>query len=295
MQDDQGYYLTLPSDTCLDSYPDNNTASWTTKLRQPIQMKGKWEVCLSEIQYMQSMLTLPKAQTFQCDMLSSHPTDAEPTKALNFVTHLVTIPPGKYTADELIKQLSDKCPSSLGHPCYKVEFVSDNDRRVEFKFPGLLANIEITEDSELLFNILGFADGKYFLKNSAETWAADLDKSSAADPENLKMFNWDYDRKMTAQRLINLTLGNQSMFVYCDIADYSFVGDSLAQILRSVPIRGKYLEVVTERFDLGHYVPVLSNNFQTVSINLANELGNLVKFHAGRSMVKLHFRRYRPY
>ena len=64
MQDDQGYYLTLPSDTCLDSYPDNNTASWTTKLRQPIQMKGKWEVCLSEIQYMQSMLTLPKAQTF---------------------------------------------------------------------------------------------------------------------------------------------------------------------------------------------------------------------------------------
>ena len=85
------------------------------------------------------------------------------------------------------------------------------------------------------------------------------------------------------------------MFVYCDIADYSFVDDSLAQILRCVPIRGKHLEVVTERFDLGNYVPVLSNNFQTVSINLANELGNLVKFHAGRSMVKLHFRRYRPY
>ena len=293
--DDSGFYLTLPSDACMEKFTLNNAASWTTKLRNAINLKGKWEMCLSEIQYMQSMLTLPKAQTFQCDMLSSHPTDAEPTKPLDFVTHLVTIPPGKYTADELIKQLTEKCPTSMGHPCYKVGFVSENDRRVEFTFPGILANIEITEDSELLFSILGFADGKYFLKNSAKTWSTDLDKAIEADPGFLKIFNWDYNRKMTAQRLINLKTGNQSMFVYCDVADYSYLGDTLSQNLRTVSIRGDHLEVVTERFDLGHYVPVLLTNFENITINLANDSGDLIKFYAGKSMVKLHFRRHRPY
>ena len=173
--------------------------------------------------------------------------------------------------------------------------MSANDRRVEFKFPGLLGNIEITKESELLFSMLGFTNGEFFMEKSSETWADYLLKAGETDPQSLKLFDWNYDRKMTTQRLINLSLGNQSIFVYCDVADYSYVGDSLAQVLRSVPIRGEHLEVVTERFDLGHYMPVLLHNFESVTINLANELGDLVRFYAGRSMVKLHFRRYRPY
>ena len=100
---------------------------------------------------------------------------------------------------------------------------------------------------------------------------------------------------MTAQRLINLKTGNQSMFVYCDVADYSYLGDTLSQNLCTVPIRGDHLKVVTERFDLGHYVPVLLTNFENITINLANHTGDLIKFYAGKSMVKLYLRRHRPY
>ena len=103
MHEDQGFYLTLPSDAGIEKYPENNASSWTTKLRNPIQMKGKWEMCLSEIQYMQSMLTLPTAQTFKCDMLVSHPTDADHTRPIEYTTVLITISSGKYTSAELLE------------------------------------------------------------------------------------------------------------------------------------------------------------------------------------------------
>ena len=121
-------------------------------------------MCLSEIQYMQSLLTLPRAQTFKCDMLVSHPTEAEPARPIEYTTVVITIPSGKYTSAELLEQMILKCPESLGHPCYQVGFVSANDRRVEFKFPGLLGNIEITKESELLFSMLGFTNGEFFME-----------------------------------------------------------------------------------------------------------------------------------
>ena len=55
------------------------------------------------------------------------------------------------------------------------------------------------------------------------------------------------------------------------------------------------MDVVTERFDIGHYVPLLLTTFENIRIELANDLGELAKFHAGKSMVKLHFRRYKLY
>lgn len=33
------------------------------------------------------------------------------------------------------------------------------------------------------------------------------------------------------------TIWNQNSFIYCDVAVYGFVGDSAAQILRSVPVQ----------------------------------------------------------
>ena len=85
------------------------------------------------------------------------------------------------------------------------------------------------------------------------------------------------------------------MFVYCDLADYSIVGDTSAQILRNVPIKGKKHEIVTERFDVPHYVPVLNSHFESIQLNISNDLGDNVKFAVGKSVVKLHFRPVRLY
>ena len=43
------FYLTLPSNSSMEYYPDNTTSHYFTKLPQDIHLTGDYEVGLSEI------------------------------------------------------------------------------------------------------------------------------------------------------------------------------------------------------------------------------------------------------
>ena len=43
------FYLTLPSNSSMNYYPDNTLAHYTTALAQEVDLSGRWEVGLSEI------------------------------------------------------------------------------------------------------------------------------------------------------------------------------------------------------------------------------------------------------
>lgn len=45
------FYLTLPSNASKEMFPGNQISNFTTKLAKPIDLKGDWEVALTEIQY----------------------------------------------------------------------------------------------------------------------------------------------------------------------------------------------------------------------------------------------------
>ena len=45
------FYLTLPSNSSLNIYPDNTVAKYTTQLRKRIELDGDWEVGLMEMIY----------------------------------------------------------------------------------------------------------------------------------------------------------------------------------------------------------------------------------------------------
>ncbi|MBO7705499.1 MAG: hypothetical protein J6S68_07660, partial [Acinetobacter sp.] len=50
--------MTLPSNASKDIYPNNKISQYTTKFAKPIDLKGNWEVSLSEVQYVHSWNTL---------------------------------------------------------------------------------------------------------------------------------------------------------------------------------------------------------------------------------------------
>ena len=54
------FYLTLPSNTSLDVFPDNKTTSYRVKLPQTIDLEGNWEVGLYSISYPNTWYTLQK-------------------------------------------------------------------------------------------------------------------------------------------------------------------------------------------------------------------------------------------
>ncbi len=52
------FYLTLPSNSSMEYFPGNTLTNFKTKLAQPIELTGEWEVALSEFQYPRSWYNL---------------------------------------------------------------------------------------------------------------------------------------------------------------------------------------------------------------------------------------------
>ena len=55
-----------------------------------------------------------------------------------------------------------------------------------------------------------------------------------------------------------------SIYTYCDIIQPQIVGDTSAQLLRSIPVEGKYGDIITKTFTNIQYVPVQTKSFGDV-------------------------------
>src|SRR3954463_12929451 len=55
------FYLTLPSNSSQEYFPENTKTEFTTKLASTIELTNEWEVGLAEIMFPRSWYTVPKA------------------------------------------------------------------------------------------------------------------------------------------------------------------------------------------------------------------------------------------
>jgi len=361
MFEGSSFYVTLPSDANFNEF-ENTASDWTTKLRNTVQLRGRWEVALVEMQYMNSFYTLSTSQFIdleihtgayrvtrkrpkQAKKTDAKETDpnlraqadggnqsatatggdakkatvtkgsgssiaAEPemeeisTVETSKIPYRIVVPPGHYTyAEQLIAAIQHQIPpvpeffkkcmaeKKLGVPLngklFSLSTVGKTDHRLQFEAYWDLFKIIFPPGSLRLQKMLGFDEAVNDFTNGMidrklEKWASDQ------LPDVTK-------QTLTGDRPVNVLMGNQSLFVYSDIADYSLIGDESAQILRTVPIKGNFMAVINERFDVPHYVPVIKNNFDRIRITIANDLGENAKFATGKSLVKLHFRPLKPY
>src|SRR5579863_7072357 len=58
------FYMTLPSNACLDKYPTNNQSNYTIQFPSPVEFQGNWEVALTEIHYPKTWKNLLKDDYF---------------------------------------------------------------------------------------------------------------------------------------------------------------------------------------------------------------------------------------
>src|SRR5271163_2731168 len=54
------FYLTLPSNSSHQFYPNNTMTDFTTKLASTVELTNEWEVGLAEIMFPRSWCTIPK-------------------------------------------------------------------------------------------------------------------------------------------------------------------------------------------------------------------------------------------
>ena len=83
--------------------------------------------------------------------------------------------------------------------------------------------------------------------------------------------------------------GNQYFYVYTEIIKRQYHGDVVVPVLRTVTAKGEHGKYVRKNFERPHYVPLNKNFFDTISINIRDEAGDLVAFELGKVIVTLHF------
>ena len=108
------------------------------------------------------------------------------------------------------------------------------------------------------------------------------------------MFGFLNDTTIRASDEKGLTLalpetGNQYFYVYTDVIKSQYHGDFVVPVLRTG--KGEHGRYVSKNFERPHYVPLNKKIFDTISINIRDEAGDLVAFERGKVVITLHFRR----
>lgn len=86
----------------------------------------------------------------------------------------------------------------------------------------------------------------------------------------------------------------QEAFIYTSVCEPYIVGNVQTSLLRSFPLRykkGKFGELQNMVFGTPNYIPLLTNSFRTIEIDIRDRFGESLAFEAGRSSAILHFRR----
>ena len=89
----------------------------------------------------------------------------------------------------------------------------------------------------------------------------------------------------------------ENLFLYTDIINEVHVGSQMLKLLKVIPVKARYDELVAETFYFPHYVDLDSRYIDRIRLYLCDSEGNKIKFTDEHSRViyKLHFRTKKHY
>ena len=102
-----------------------------------------------------------------------------------------------------------------------------------------------------------------------------------------------YTYRKEVENVVHMGQGFDTIYVYTDVVESCIVGDSLAPLLRALPVSGSHGATVSDRFTNIHYVPLLYSHFHSIEVDIRDDTGRRVPFEYGRVTVTLHFQRCR--
>lgn len=103
--DENGFYITLPSNACAKIFPQNTSSAFTIQLARPLELRGAWEVGLVEIQYPHSWDTLIEDEDVAFDIVKGNK------------KWLCTLQPGYYASiAELLENMNNEVKGHFDPP-----------------------------------------------------------------------------------------------------------------------------------------------------------------------------------
>ena len=97
----------------------------------------------------------------------------------------------------------------------------------------------------------------------------------------------------TAMFPTDMNAGMYGLMVHCDLVAPQLVGNTYANLLRIVPVSGRFNQNINKIYNDEQYVPLLKKTFESIQININDDSGKIVNFQFGRTFLTLHFRKRR--
>lgn len=268
------FYLTLPSNSSHNYFPNNTLTDYTTKLSSTIELTSEWEVGLAEIMFPRNWFTIPKQGLyFEVDYTLC---DARPiVKSIRpdidqvFVMKIYLNGGFFHSMEEFMIELNQAGQRAFARtfdiafspPTFYYKAIS---RRV---YIDLAAGMSVKFPVQLE-SILGLGPSQNPLDNKSE--------------ENVSF---------RCELSCDLQAGIHALYIYCDVLQHTYVGDIKAPLLRVVNSGGEAGDVVTRYYERPRYVPLQKKSFDSIQIIIRDDLGEKIQFENGKVLLTLHFRR----
>jgi len=150
------FYMTLPSNSSVDYYPDNTVAHYTTKLANKVELEGDWEVGLAEISFPSEVENVVRDQCY----FDLYIRDA-------FFRNIL-LPPGNHRRMRtLLDTMYREQIEQTNLPAPMVEFSYD-DNAAKIHLQIALENTSIQFSPDLAY-MLGFDENVKYSKNAVST------------------------------------------------------------------------------------------------------------------------------
>jgi len=265
------FYVTLPSNSSMEFYPNNTLTNFTTQLKVPLKFNCEFEVALVEITFSHGWIVELGNLHFESknDDLPSveipiFHNDGE--RLTDFISNI-----NDRLHDTLLKKIF-----WLDHNKLDMENLSKENFIKDYRNKKMLPEIIIEKEKLLL---------KEPEKTNLVFDKPFLDLFGVQN--NISENNFDAIDLLKFDK--NLFLIN-TLYVYSDIIKYQFVGDTLAPLLRTVHVPNNFHIVNNITFDSPHYIPLSNLNINSINISIRDDTGASIHFLKGKTIVKLHFR-----
>ena len=273
--------MTLPSNSSQEFFPDNTLTEFITKLPSTIELTGEWEVGLAEMMFPRSWYTIPKggltifADYRRCDvdwiLDARRRVTAEGEVFEENTVVKIMINEGFYNSmDELGDEFNYAAMRAFSRVSALIEppefYYKTSSRRMLITMPPGMS----LEFPPSLESILGLTSRQNPICNSS------LNKLT-----------------IKGDLSCDLQTGIHALYVYCDILQFTSVGNIKAPLLRAVDSGGEAGDVVTRYYEKPRYIPIQKKTFDTIQIVIRDDLGEKILFENGKVLLTLHFRRTR--
>ena len=268
----------------MDIFPQNKQFSFTTKLNHPIQVqKEQWVVALVEIMTPSEVNNISNNNNyFYIHFYDENVLERLGKSKMNTVCMKdgscpeikLFIPAGNYNSPQ---HLVEQIQSAIEEKCGAILRQIHSMISLSYKKSGNRVNLHVENPNRVQIR---------FSKSLGEILGLKPNLSNKLIGHENQVFTYAVDLNMT----------HHQMFVYSDVADYTYVGNITAPILRIVSYKqSKSSTQLHQEFVNLHYVPLAKSYIDQVHIDIKDEIGRSVPFVGGKTLVKLHFKRIKSW